>query len=314
MKKITLLIPVYNEADNLTRMADALRPLINNGLTPANYEWEIMLVNDGSTDSGLHIMERLRADDPRYNILNLSRNFGKESAMLGGMDFASGDAVVILDADLQHPVNVIPQMIAEWEAGYDDVYGRRTYRGKESAMRRFLSKTYYRLLQHSTRIDVLPNVGDFRLLDRRCIRALRELRETQRYSKGLFSWIGFNKKEILFEQQDRIAGRSSFSYRSLFSLAIEGITGFTTAPLRIASLLGLFTAVCSIIYLFFVLIKAMIYGDPVAGYPTIMCVMLFFGSCQLIGLGIIGEYIARIFNESKRRPVYIADSLNGKKL
>lgn len=314
MKKITLLIPVYNEANNLTRMADALRPLIDNRLTPAGYDWEVMLVNDGSTDSGLEIMERLHADDPRYNVLNLSRNFGKESAMLAGMDFASGDAVVILDADLQHPVDVIPQMIAEWEAGYDDVYGRRTHRGKESAMRRCLSKTYYRLLQRSTRIDVLPNVGDFRLLDRRCIRALRELRETQRYSKGLFSWIGFNKKEILFEQQDRVAGRSSFSYRSLFNLAIEGITSFTTAPLRLASLLGLFTAICSIGYLLFVLIKAIIYGDPVAGYPTIMCVMLFLGSCQLIGLGIIGEYIARIFNESKRRPVYIADSLNGQKI
>lgn len=163
-------------------------------------------------------------------------------------------------------------------------------------------------------MDILPNVGDFRLLDRRCVKALRELRETQRYSKGLFSWIGFQKKGIAFDQADRTAGHSAFSYSALFNLAIEGLTGFTTAPLRLASLLGLVSAVCAFIYLIYILLKAILYGDPVAGYPTIMCVMLFLGSCQLIGIGIIGEYIARIFNESKRRPVYIAESLNGEKI
>lgn len=313
MKKITLLIPVYNESHNLTRLADAIGPLIRNELTSDTYEWEVLLVNDGSRDNSLGIMAELHAADGRFKYLNLSRNFGKENAMLAGLDYATGDAVVIMDADLQDPVNIIPEMIAQWEAGYEDVYGRRTSRGKESFMRRNLSMMFYRILQRSTSIDILPNVGDFRLLDRICVNALRQMRETERYSKGLFSWIGYRKKEVTFARADRMDGRSSFNYLSLFNLAIDGITSFTTAPLRFASVMGLMTALCAIIYLFYVLIRTLLYGDPVAGYPTIMCVMLFLGGCQLLALGIIGEYISRIFNESKRRPVYLVESFNGRK-
>jgi len=311
MKKITLLVPVFNESDNLPRLAEALSPLIGNRMTPESYNWEVLLVNDGSRDNSLEVMQTLHIADSRFNYLNLSRNFGKENAMLAGMDYASGDAVVILDADLQHPVDVIPQMIAEWESGYDDVYGRRVTRGKESWLRRKLTALFYNILQRSTRIDILPNVGDFRLLNRKCVNAIRQMRETQRYSKGLFSWIGFRKKEVVFNQRDRINGKSSFSILSLANLAIDGITSFTTAPLRIASVTGVATAFVALIYLVYVLIKFILYGDPVAGYPTIMCVMLFLGGCQLIALGIIGEYIARIFNESKRRPPYIVASFNG---
>lgn len=314
MKKITILIPVYNEARNIPRLAEALRPLIDNKMTDDEYDWEVMMVNDGSTDNSGEELAKLHKMDSRFQHLELSRNFGKESAMLAGMDYSTGDAVIIMDADLQHPMEVIPQMIAGWNQGFDDIYGRRVSRGKESFLRKKLSLAYYKLLQRITSIDILPNVGDFRLLDRRCVNALRQIRETQRYSKGLFSWIGFSKKEILYDQADRTAGKSSFNIGSLFNLAIEGITSFTTAPLRLASIFGLLTAVAALTYLVYILIKTLLYGDPVAGYPTIMCVMLFLGGGQLIALGIIGEYIARIFNESKRRPAYIADSLNGRKV
>ncbi len=214
MKKITVLIPAYNESASLPRLAAALSPLIDNKMTDTPYEWEILIVNDGSRDNTLAIIKELHEADPRYQYLNLSRNFGKENAMLAGLDYASGNAVVIMDADMQHPVDVIPLMIEQWEQGYDDVYGRRSSRGKESIARRQLTKLFYRILQKSTRIDILPNVGDFRLLDRKCINALRQLRETQRYSKGLFSWIGFSKKEIMFEQGSRTEGKSSFNFLS----------------------------------------------------------------------------------------------------
>ena len=313
MKKLTLLIPAYNEARNLPRLAEALRPLMSNTLTPVPYEWEVLMVNDGSRDDTLGAMQALHEADPRFKYLNLSRNFGKENAMLAGLDYSAGDAVIIMDADLQHPIEAVPRMIERCEEGYDDVYGRRLSRGKESALRRRLTSLFYRLLQRSTRIDVLPDVGDFRLLDRVCVNALREMRETQRYSKGLFSWIGFRKTEVAFETADRTEGKSSFGYLSLFNLAIEGITSFTTAPLRFASVMGLLTAACALVYLVYVFVRTLIYGDPVAGYPTIICVMLFLGGCQLIALGIIGEYIARIFTESKRRPPYIVESFNGRR-
>lgn len=313
MKKITLLIPAYNESRSLPRLAEAVAPLIANEMTPQPYEWEVLMINDGSIDNSLEVMASMHETDSRFKYLNLSRNFGKENAMLAGLDYATGDAVIIMDADLQHPVNVIPEMIEQWEAGFDDVYGRRVARGNESALRRRLSLTFYRILQKSTQIDVLPNVGDFRLLDRICVNALRSMRETQRYTKGLASWIGFRKKEVIFNCDDRTEGRSTFSYLSLLNLAIEGITSFTTAPLRFASVAGLVTALGAMAYLCYVLVRTLLYGDPVAGYPTIMCVMLFLGGCQLIALGIIGEYIARIFVESKRRPVYLVESFNGRK-
>lgn len=292
-------------------MIAALAPLTANTLTTPAYEWEVLVVDDGSRDDTRAVMAGLRSADPRISCLSLSRNFGKENAMLAGLDYATGDAVVIIDADLQHPVDVIPQMIAAWEEGYDDVYGRRADRKGESWLRRKFTKAYYSLLQRSTHVDILPDVGDFRLLDRRCVAALRCMRESQRYSKGLFTWIGFNKKEIIYRQHERAAGKSSFSYGRLFNLALDGLTSFTTAPLRFASCIGFVTAVLAIAYLVYTFVRTALYGDPVAGYPTIICVMLFLGACQLISLGIIGEYISRIFIESKRRPPYIADTFNG---
>lgn len=280
-------------------------------MTKHSYEWEIVLVDDGSRDCSLEIMQQFHNEDSRFTAISLSRNFGKEAAMLAGLDYASGEAVVIMDADLQQPVEVVPQMIEKWEEGFEDVYGRRISRATDSGLRRFLSRAYYRLLQRLSKTDVLPDVGDFRLLSRRCVNALRQLRETQRYTKGLFCWIGFKKAEIEFDYADRNAGKSAFTLSKLFNLAIEGITSYTTAPLRIASVVGLLTALVAMIYLVYVFAKTLIYGDPVAGYPTLMCVILFLGGIQLIALGIIGEYISRIFTETKNRPVYIISTING---
>ncbi len=312
MKTITIIIPAYNESKNLPNTISALNPLIDNNLIAQNYNWEILVVNDGSSDETERVLSQLHDADSRVHFVSLSRNFGKENAMLAGLDFANGDAVIIMDADLQHPIEAIPLMIAEWENGYDDVYGRRITRGKEPYLRKILTRTYYKLLQKASSVDILPNVGDFRLLDRKCVNALRKLRETQRYSKGLFCWIGFSKKEIEFEQKDRSIGQSNFSYAKLFQLAIEGITSFTTAPLRFASVIGILTAGFALFYLLFIFFKTIVCGEPVTGFPTIMCVMLLLGGFQLIGLGIIGEYVGRIFNETKHRPVYIAKSFDGK--
>lgn len=324
-KKITILIPAYNEEANLPALLDQLNKLSQGTIKPVvsqdesteqlpsmpEYDWEFLFINDGSRDRTLETLLEARKEDMRINVVNLSRNFGKENAMLAGFDYATGDAVVIIDADLQDPLNVIPEMIYYWENGYDDVYGKRRTRGQESIFRKWFSLVFYRLLQGSTKIEVLPNVGDFRLLDKRVILELRKLRETQRYTKGLFCWVGYKKKEVLFDRDDRIGGKSSFNFFSLMNLAVEGITSFTIRPLRLSMIIGFIVSVLALIYLIWIFIKTLVWGDPVAGFPSMMCVILFLGGVQLISVGIIGEYIGRIFLETKERPVYIADSFNG---
>lgn len=307
MKKVSVLIPVYNEEESLDSLYAALCPLIDNQLDglPSRYDWEVVMVNDGSSDRSLEKMRALNAADKRIKYVSLSRNFGKENALLAGFDRVSGDCTVIMDADLQHPVEAIPRMLCEWEQGWEDVYGRRLSRGKESSLRKYFTRLYYSLLNRSTNVDVLPDVGDFRLLDRKAVEAIRGMRETQRYTKGLYCWVGFKKKGVGFHTADRQAGATKMSPVRLVNLALEGITSYTTAPLRFASVLGFIVSVVSIIYLVYVFIKTLVYGDPVQGFPTIICTILFLGGCQLLALGIIGEYIGKIYNESKRRPPYI---------
>ena len=306
MKTVTLLIPCYNEEESIPYMRDALVQLMDDN---TRYQWEVLFINDGSRDRTLSLLEHLHQQDKRFCYVSLSRNFGKEAAMLAGFDHARGDAVIIMDADLQHPPQVIPQMLAAWEEGYDDVYGKRLSRGRESWLRRKLSMSYYRLLQRMAHVDILPNVGDFRLLDRRCIEVLKQLRETERYTKGLYCWIGFNKKEVPFETQDRVAGRSTWSYRQLIGLAIDGIMSFTTAPLRISAFLGIVVSIAAFLYMCVVLAKTLLWGEPVAGYPTIVVLVLFLGGVQLISLGIVGEYLGKTFMEVKNRPVYVVDKI-----
>lgn len=301
MKKVTLIIPCYNEEESLPLLYKELCKL---SATNDCYEWEYLFINDGSKDATLATIKGLRADDERVSFVDLSRNFGKERAMLAGFDYATGDCAVIIDADLQHTPHVISEMLQKWEEGYDDIYAKRKTRGKESWLRKTLSLSFYKLLGKISRIELLPNVGDFRLLDRRCIEALKAMRESERYTKGLYCWIGFKKTFVEFEQADRVAGESKWSFFKLLSLAIEGIVSFSTAPLKIATVAGFICALASIIYSIYFFVKSLVYGDPVAGFPTLIITILLIGGLQLICLGIIGEYIGRIFNESKRRPVY----------
>ena len=311
MKKISILIPCYNEEKSLPLLYPELLKLMD---SQPNYEWELMFVNDGSVDGTLQELKRLRASDPRVNYVDLSRNFGKETAMLAGFDYVTGDCMVIIDADLQDPPSLIPEMLGYWEQGYEDVYARRQSRGRESWLRKRLSLLFYKLLQSSSRFDVLQNVGDFRLLDRRCINALKRMRESERYTKGMFSWIGFKKKEVVFDRGDRVDGSSSWNFRQLFSLAIDGITSFSNVPLRISTIVGFIVSMLAFVYMLYVFIKALIWGDPVQGYPSMVILLLFLGGIQLLSLGIIGEYIGRIYNETKNRPEYLVREYNGEEV
>ena len=312
MKKlISVLIPCYNEAQSLPLLIPKLDDIANN---LKQYDWEFLCVNDGSKDNTLEVLRELRQTHNRVNYIDLSRNYGKENAMLAGFDYVKGDCMVIMDADLQHPPHVILQMLKKWEEGYDDVYASRLSRGKESWLRKKLSLLYYRILQRSTRLEVFPNVGDFRLLDRRCINALKQMRENNRYTKGMYCYIGFKKTYVTFETEDRIAGESSMNYKTLINLAIEGILSYTTVPLRIATVIGVLTSLFAFIYMLVVFIKTLLCGDPVQGYPTMMIVILFLGGIQLLALGVLGEYIGRIFTETKNRPVYFVRTYNDEQI
>ena len=311
MKKISILIPCFNEEQSLPLLYPELVKLMD---SLPGYEWEVLFVNDGSLDGTLDLLRQYSKQDSRINYVSLSRNFGKEAAMLAGFDYVTGDCMVIIDADLQDPPELIPEMVKWWEQGYEDVYAKRKSRGRESWLRKRLSILFYRMLQSSSRFDVLQNVGDFRLLDRRCINALKRMRESERYTKGMFSWIGFKKKEIEFDRGNRQAGKSAWSYRQLFSLAIDGITSFSSLPLRISTIAGFFISLLAFIYMMVVFIRALIWGNPVQGYPSLLVIILFLGGIQLLSLGIIGEYIGRIYNETKNRPDYIVDEHNNEKV
>ena len=309
MKKITILLPAYNEEDSF--------PLIRQNMSQVmadnpGYDWEFLLVNDGSTDSTLQQMIRLHREDPHYNYIDLSRNYGKETAMMAGFDYATGDGLIIMDADMQHPISVIPEMLKYWEEGYDDVYAQRQS-SKESWLKRKTSQWYYRLLQMMTRIPIQKDTGDFRLLDRSCIEALKQMREKERNTKGMYSWIGFHKKGIYYQQLERQQGKSKWKMTALINLALNGITSYTTAPLRLATVMGIIVSIAAFAYLIYIVVMTNLYGDPVQGYPTIMVTMLFLGGVQLLGLGILGEYLARVFNEVKDRPNYFINSYNGKR-
>ena len=311
MKKVSILVPCYNEEMSLPLLYPELKSLMDNN---TSYEWEVLFVNDGSKDNTIGIIKDLRSVDKRINFVDLTRNFGKENAMLAGFDYVTGDCMVIIDADLQDPPSLIPEMLEYWEQGYDDVYARRNSRGNESWFRRTCSLFFYKILDYSTRFDILQNVGDFRLLDRSCINALRKLRESERYTKGMFCWIGYRKKEILFDRGDRAVGKSNFNFLRLLNLAIEGITSFTTFPLRIATIIGGIVAFFAFIIMFYYGLKTVIFGDEVKGFTTIIVAVLLMGGIQLCAIGILGEYIGRIFNETKKRPTYLAGYYNEDKL
>jgi len=310
VKTISILIPAYNEEPVLDKLFTRLANLANE---TKDYDFEFLFVNDGSKDQTLDFIKDYAATDSRVSYINLSRNFGKEIGMIAGLDHAVGDAVVIIDADLQDPPELIPEMIKLWEEGYDDVYAKRKTRDGESFFKKFTSKMYYKTLQSVTRIPIQEDTGDFRLLDRRVVEALKQFRESQRNTKAMFSWVGFHKKEILYDRDSRAAGETKWNYIKLVELAIDGITSFTTAPLRISTYAGIAVSGLTFIYMVYLVIRTIFFGVDLAGYPSMMAVILFLGGVQLLSLGIIGEYIGRIFNETKQRPLYLIEEYhNGK--
>lgn len=306
------MIPCYNEQESLPLLYKALYDVMEDQRVASKYVFEIMLVNDGSADSTLAIMRQLYKEDSRINYIDLSRNFGKENAMMAGFDYVTGDCCIIMDADLQDPPEVVFKMIEKWEEGYEDVYAKRVSRGKERWLKRCLSMSFYKILNKMSKVEMLQNVGDFRLLDKRCVEALKSLRETERYTKGLFCWIGYKKAEVLFDRGDRVAGTTSWSMWKLMKLGIDGIISFTTTPLHLATWLGIVISFLAFVYLVFILIKTLIFGDPVAGFPTLISVILFLGGVLLLCVGILGEYVARMYSETKRRPGYLVREFNDK--
>lgn len=312
MKKISILVPAFNEEDVLEHLYHRLGKLANDN---KNYEFEFMFSDDGSTDRTLEMIRDFAEKDKRVKYVALSRNFGKETGMIAGLDHVSGDATVIIDADLQDPPELIPKMIKYWEQGYDDIYARRREREGETWFKMLTAHGYYWLMAKLTKsqlITIPSNTGDFRLLDRRCVEALKQLRESERYTKGMFSWIGYRKKEILYDRDPRLAGEVKQNYRKLTNLAFDGITSFSTTPLRVSSVLGIIVSFVAFIYLLIVVTKALMFGDPVAGYPSLLAVILFLGGVQLLAIGIMGEYVGRIFKETKHRPLYFIEESNVK--
>lgn len=306
-KLVTILIPTYNEEAVLPLLYERLLELMNN---LSQYNFELLFVNDGSTDRTLELIRNMRKADSRVCYINLSRNYGKEIAMIAGFDYVHGDCLINIDADLQDPPELIPTMLKYWEEGFDDVYAKRRSRKGESILKKITSWGYYRILQSMTNINIQTDTGDFRLLDRRCVEAIRKLRESQRYTKGLYSWIGYNKKELLYDREPRAAGKTKWNYRQLANLSIDGITSFTTSPLRWAAKTGILVSILGFIYMLIIIARTLIYGVDVPGYASMMVVILFLGGLQLVFLGIIGEYLGRSFYESKHRPLYFIDCYN----
>lgn len=313
MKKlITVIIPAYNEAESLPSTIKRLEKLASG---QPKYNFEFLFINDGSRDKTAEILGDLAVKNSHVSVINFSRNFGKEIAVAAGIDHAQGDAIVMMDADGQEPPELIPEMIKWWEKGYDDVYARRHLRA-DSKLRRFTSTMYYRTLQKMTRVPIQIDTGDFRLLDKKCIDALRQCHEVSRQNKALFSWIGYKKKEITYDQSPRQAGETKWHFgflsagNSLFNLAIDGFTSFTTLPLRYITVAGLAALLVDFIYLLVVVIRAALGVPQDAGFNALLIVILLLGGAQLIAMGILGEYIGRTFNETKRRPLYLIQDMH----
>ena len=310
MKKITVIIPAYNEEETIEKLYERLSGVVNK---IENYEFEMLFINDGSKDKTRDILKQLRQQDSRVSYVNFSRNFGKETAMMAGIDYAKGDAVVFIDADLQDPPELIPELVKYWEQGYDDVYAKRRSRKGETFLKKFTSKMYYKILQKLAGVEIQKDTGDFRLLDRRCVNALKKMRESQRCSKSMFSWIGYNKKEVPFDRDPRIAGTTKWNYKKLFDLAIDGITSFTTSPLRTSTYLSIPTFSIALIYFIYLLTRYIVEAIPVHAFEILILICLFFFGTIILLIGIIGEYLGRIFKETKNRPLYFVDEYNGEK-
>jgi polyisoprenyl-phosphate glycosyltransferase len=298
---LSVIVPVFNEDEVLPEFHRRLAAVLDRVVAEA----EVIYINDGSTDHTATSLARLHELDPRVAVIELSRNFGKEVAMSAGLDYARGDAIVVIDADLQDPPECIPDMVSAWQAGHDVVLMRRASRANESWLKRATANSFYRAIGRIGTVTIPKDVGDFRLLSRRAVDALRRLPERSRFMKGLFAWIGFPCRELVYDRDGRYAGISKWSYWRLWNFALEGITSFSVFPLKIASYVGFAAALVAFAYGGFVVAKTLLFGDPVQGFPTLVTIVLLLGGLQLMALGIIGEYIARMFVEVKQRPLYL---------
>lgn len=298
---LSVIVPVHNEAAVLAEFHTRMHQVMQ----ATGCDYEMLYVDDGSTDDSVGLLSAIRDDDGRVAIIELSRNFGKEVALSAGLDHACGDAIIIIDADLQDPPELVPAFLREWRNGYDVVYGQRTDRRGDSRTKILTAKWFYRILNYLSDVEIPADVGDFRLLSRRAVDALVSLPERHRYMKGLYAWIGFPQKSIPYVRQPREAGQTKWNYWRLWNFALEGITSFSTVPLKLATYIGAATSAVAIVYGLFLLVRTLIWGNPVPGYPSLIIVMLFLGGVQLICLGIIGEYLARTYQESKSRTLYL---------
>ena len=310
MKKISIIIPAYNEEEALPALMERITKFADD---TKDYDFEFLFVNDGSKDRTIESIKEYREKDKRVCYVDFARNFGKETAMKAGIDYATGDAVVFLDADLQDPPEIITEMIKYWEEGYDDVYAQRKSRKGETWMKKFTSKMYYKILQDLTNVPIQKDTGDFRLLDRRCVNALKVMNESQRNSKSMFSWIGYKKKAIFYDRDPRVAGKTKWNYSKLINLAIDGITSFTTSPLRISTFIAIPTFLVLFVYFIYVIAKSFIVHQPIQAFQATILLILFFSGIQIMLFGIVGEYLGRIFNETKNRPLYLVNEYNGEK-
>ncbi|MFN3671908.1 MAG: glycosyltransferase family 2 protein [Bosea sp. (in: a-proteobacteria)] len=299
--ELSIVVPVHNEADNLPLLIERLKAVLSTAVA----SWEVICVDDGSRDGSLAVLRLLNAADPRVSAISFSRNFGKEVAIAAGLDHAAGAAVVIMDADLQHPPETIPLFLAKWREGYQNVYGRRSDRAGESPMKRSFAKAFYRLFARFGETELPEGAGDFRLLDRKVVDALRALPERARFSKGLYAWVGFNSIGVTFDVADRQFGETKFRFGKLFSFAFDGLSSFSTVPLKIATWTGAVIAFISTLTALFFLLRTLFFGTDLPGFPSLIVSIMFFSGIQLISLGLIGEYVGRIFAEVKRRPLYL---------
>ncbi len=297
---LSVLIPVYNESECIQAIYERIETVSH----IISCDIEFLFVNDGSIDNTLDIIKKIQKKDPRINYIDLSRNFGKETAMCAGIDYIKGDALVIIDADLQDPPELIVEMLKEIENGYDDVYAYRKNRKGETWLKKKSASIYYRILKTISNIPIQENTGDFRMFSSKAIIALKDFKERERNMKGLFSYIGFNKKAIYYDRDSRFSGKTKWNYLKLTNLAIKGLTSFSIVPLRFISIIGILISLFAFVYLIIVIVKALIWGDPIIGYPSLMSSILFFNGIIIISLGVIGEYLGIIYNETKKRPLY----------
>lgn len=307
MDSLTIIVPVYNEETVLDSFYQRVGSVLQELLENHSVQGDILFVDDGSKDGSVSLIKELANRDSRVSLIRLSRNFGKEAALSAGLDHADSDAVVIIDADLQDPPELIPEMVKLWKQGYDTVYGQRTERRGETFLKRYTASLFYRFVGNLGRVSIPRDTGDFRLLSRRSVLALRNLTESNRFMKGLFAWIGYRQVALKYSRDPRYAGETKFNYWKLWNFALDGITSFTTAPLKLASYIGVALSLGSFAYGLYVVLKTLIYGDPVPGYPSLMTVILFIGGIQLLFLGVLGEYLGRMFDETKRRPLYLIE-------